>query len=73
MPAMKLERRAFSLRQSITPGVSARLITRFSAPVSEGTSVKCWYTMPTPSALASRGLRTVTGWPSIARLPSSGW
>ena len=37
----RLERCSRSLRQSMTAGASARLATRFSAAVSEGTSVKC--------------------------------
>ena len=40
----------------MTAGASARLITRFSAAVRQGTSVNCWYTMPMPRARASRGL-----------------
>ena len=36
-----LQRPCVSLRQSMTPGASARLMTRFSAAVSDGTSVKC--------------------------------
>ena len=27
----------------------------FSVTVSDGTSVKCWWTMPSPAAMASRG------------------
>ncbi len=36
MRSMKSARRLRSCRQSMTAGVSARLITRFSAPVSDG-------------------------------------
>ena len=33
----------------------------FSVTVCVGTSVKCWWTMPMPAAIASRGERKSTG------------
>ena len=47
---MKTLRRSRSACQLTTAGTSSRAITRFSATVMLGTSVKCWYTMPIPSA-----------------------
>ena len=44
----------------------------FSATVIEGTSAKCWWTMPMPCAIASRGDRNATGVPSSSSCPSSG-
>ncbi len=40
--SMKSASAARSVPQSMTAGVSRRLMTRFSAAVSDGTSVKCW-------------------------------
>ena len=40
----------------------------FSATVSVGTSMKCWCTMPMPSARASRGERMWQAWPAEADL-----
>ena len=37
------------------------------------TSLKCWWTMPIPSALASLGSLICTTWPSFLMTPSSGW
>ena len=44
----------------------------FSATVSVSNRLKCWNTMLMPSARASCGLRTTTGWPSMDTLPASG-
>ena len=44
----------------------------FSVTVSDGTSVKCWWTMPRPAAMASAGLPKRTGAPSTATVPASG-
>jgi hypothetical protein len=41
MRAMNAVSAAFSRRQSMTRGASSRLITRFSAALSDGTRVKC--------------------------------
>ena len=46
--------------------------TRFSATVREGTSRKCWYTMPIPCSAASWGERRLTRWPSRLISPESG-
>ena len=35
--------------------------------------MKCWWTMPMPAAIASPGEEKVTGRPSIAMVPSSGF
>ena len=40
--ARNASRATRSLRQSITAGTTRRDMTRFSATVMEGTSVKCW-------------------------------
>jgi len=42
MRPRKAARRLRSLDQSMMAGVATRLLTKFSAAVSEGTSVKCW-------------------------------
>ena len=47
--------------------------TRFSATVITGTSMKCWCTMPMPSAIARRGESIATSSPSSRISPSSGW
>jgi hypothetical protein len=47
---MKAVRRFRSAGQSTIAGTWSRAITRFSATVMLGTRVKCWYTMPIPSA-----------------------
>ena len=39
---MNVDSRSRSRPQSITSGVSARAITRFSSTVIDGTRVKCW-------------------------------
>ena len=44
----------------------------FSATVNTGTSWKCWWTIPTPRAMASPGLRRCTGSPLTMISPSSG-
>jgi hypothetical protein len=44
----------------------------FSATVITGTSMKCWWTMPIPSAMARVGESIVTGRPSTMTSPSSG-
>ena len=40
----------------------------FSATVSTGTSMKCWWTMLMPRSMASDGLWIVTGSPSMQDL-----
>src|SRR5579859_4589862 len=35
--------------------------------------MKCWWTMPMPSAMASCGLVSFAGWPRTTIWPSSGW
>src|SRR6266545_1129478 len=47
--------------------------TAFSATVNTGTSMKCWWTMPMPAAIASAGLFKRTGWSSMRISPSSAW
>ena len=44
----------------------------FSATVRTGTSMKCWWTMLMPRAMASDGPVSVTSLPSSRILPSSG-
>ena len=44
----------------------------FSVTVWVGTSVKCWWTMPRPAAMASRGERKSTGRPNDADLAGVG-
>src|SRR6266511_427689 len=44
--------------------------TAFSATVNTGTSMKCWWTMPMPAAIASAGLFKRTGWSSMWISPS---
>ena len=44
----------------------------FSVTVCVGTSAKCWWTMPTPAAIASRGERKSTGLPKSRISPASG-
>ena len=45
----------------------------FSATVSVGTSMKCWWIMPMPWRIASVGDVIVTSWPLRKMVPSSGW
>ena len=56
----------------LSPMPPSRPRTRFSATVKTSTSMKCWWTMPIPSAMASFGLRITTGEPSTKIWPSSG-
>ena len=44
----------------------------FSVTVCDGTSVKCWWTIPIPAAIASRGDPKLTGRPSRSISPASG-
>src|SRR6201996_7153173 len=44
----------------------------FSATVITRTSMKCWWTMPIPRAIAADGEPISTGWPSTRISPSSG-
>ena len=69
---MKTLRRSRSACQLTTAGTSSRAITRFSATVMLGTSVKCWYTMPIPSAWASCGDRMSRSRPATVIWPASG-
>ena len=39
--------------------------TTFSATVKTGISMKCWWTIPMPAAIASPGPLNLTGWSSI--------
>jgi len=52
--------------------LGSRPSTRFSANDSEGTSMKCWWTMPMPAAMASREEPNLTGLPFSSRLPELG-
>src|SRR5438093_7323626 len=45
----------------------------FSVTVNTGTSMKCWWTIPRPAAIASPGDPNRTGSPSIRISPSSAW
>ena len=49
---------------------SAPSITLSSA-LSVSTSMKCWWTMPMPRAMASWALRIVAGWPKTSIAPAS--
>jgi len=68
--------RTFSaaLRRLSTPGreVCSWPSITFSATVKTGTSMKCWWTMPMPAAMASPGELKVTGFPSTTISPSDG-
>ena len=44
----------------------------FSVTVWVGTSAKCWWTMPMPAAIASRGERRSIGSPKTRISPASG-
>ena len=60
-------------RSMIPPGpVGSCPSTTFSATVNTGTSMKCWWTMPMPAAIASPGPWKVTGVPSTRISPPSG-
>src|SRR6266851_8163193 len=52
------------------PAVSQPSIT-FSVTVMAGTSMKCWWIMPIPAAMASRGAWWASGRPSNVMLPAS--
>ncbi len=43
----------------------------FSVTVSESTSVKCWWTMPRPASMASRGEWKATACPRTRVTPAS--
>ena len=45
--------------------------TTFSATVNTGTSMKCWWTIPMPAAIASPGPAKCCGFPSMRISPSS--
>ncbi len=47
--------------------------TTFSRTVRLSASMKCWWTMPMPAAMASAGLWNETSWPSTTIVPSSGF
>ncbi len=47
--------------------------TTFSRTVRLSASMKCWWTMPMPRAMASAGEEKATRSPSIAMVPSSGF
>ena len=54
------------------PVVSLPSMT-FSATVKTGTSMKCWWTMPMPAAMASPGPEKCWTSPSTTISPSSAW
>ena len=56
-------------RSRRAPRVRPRM--RFSVTLMGCTSEKCWVTMPTPAAMASRGEPMLTGRPSTWMLPPS--
>ena len=70
---MKARSLAYSWCHRTTAGTSSRAITRFSATVMLGTSVKCWYTMPMPSAWASCGESIARSRTPTTIWPASGW
>ena len=43
----------------------------FSVTVNGSTSTKCWWTMPMPRAIASRGDAIFTSWPRTEIVPPS--
>ena len=45
----------------------------FSATVITGMSMKCWWTIPIPESIASRGEWMRSGLPFSLNSPSSGW
>src|SRR4051794_13685149 len=55
------------------PRICSRPSITFSATVNAGISMKCWWTMPMPAAMASSGPENRTGSPSTRISPSSGW
>ena len=52
--------------------VCSRPSMTFSATVNTGTSMKCWWTIPIPAAMASPGVLNVTGSSSSTISPSDG-
>ncbi len=69
------ESRASSARARFTPPLSqappSAPSTTFSTTLSVSTSMKCWWTMPMPSAIASAGVRMRQAWPPTAISPAS--
>ena len=63
---------AYRSRRRTSPAFS-RPIQMLSAAENTSTSLKCWWTMPMPSRLASWGEVMVTGFPSTRICPLSGW
>ena len=64
--------RSAAAMSSVSPFTSSWPSTRFSATVSVGTSMKCWWTMPTPAAIALAVSQPVTSFPSTSTVPASG-
>ncbi len=54
------------------PRVDSTPSMTFSVTVKTGTSMKCWWTIPIPAAIASPGSLKTTGFPSMRISPSSG-
>ena len=59
---------AASRSRSTFARVGSTPSTMFSATVITGISMKCWWTMPIPRSIASRGELIVTGLPLIEDL-----
>ena len=61
--------RRAAARSSRAPRARPRMT--FSVTVMGCTSEKCWVTMPTPAAMASRGEPMLTGCPPMRMVPPS--
>ena len=64
-------RASFFWRKPCFVGSTPRMM--LSSTEKHSTSLKCWWTMPMPSALASLGSLMDTSTPSFLMMPSSGW
>ena len=64
--------RASSILSFPSAPVGSTPNTTFSATVNTGTSMKCWWTMPIPAAIASAGEVNTCDLPSMRMSPSSG-
>jgi len=65
-------RRRASSNASMPACAGSEPRTTFSRTVRLSASMKCWWTMPIPAAIASFGERKWTSRPSIAMVPRSG-
>ncbi len=75
-PVLLLEAEELGSRAADAGRQEARLFgpsMMFSSTVKGSTSMKCWWTMPMPAAIAAFESGIATGWPPTRISPSSAW